>query len=183
MENSLRGVEKTVEIFDRYPPLTCRVTLQLRFLRKMRAQELVSSNTALVAEYLATRALKYVPCSQLSRPPTTNLLSLPYYRAWLSGFIEAGGCFSVPANGKTRFFSIGQKFDHNVLDSIREYLQTNANVSLRKSGVDFFYLEIYNCASLARLVAHCEKYLLLGEKGCQLAAFVACTPQKNIKLK
>jgi hypothetical protein len=48
-----------------------------------------------------------VQCKQLSKMDITNL---PYFGRWLSGFIEAEGCFSVRKAG-TYSFSIGQNND------------------------------------------------------------------------
>jgi len=145
----------------------------------MRSEELVGSRGGLLLAYFAARAVKYESRHALSQPTVASLLSLPYYSAWLSGFIEAEGCFSTRADGKARSFSIGHKFDSDLLEAVKAYLRTNASVKFRKSEVNFFYLETYNRASLLRLIEHCARYPLIGEKRRQLAFFIACTPSRT----
>lgn len=131
------------------------------------------SRPAVLSAYFAQRGLKYDLRDQYSLRNPEETATLPYYKEWLSGFIEAEGCFSVRTNKATASFSVGQKFDNNLLASIRLYLQTAANVNPRKSEPNFYYLETYNRASLLRITQHCQQYPLLGEKAVQFAAFAS----------
>lgn len=124
-----------------------------------------------LAAYFAQRGLKYLAAERQPPQNPADTLLLPYYKEWLSGFIEAEGCFSVRASRLTASFSIGQKFDASLLRSVRIYLETAANVNPRKSEPNFYYFETYNRASLLKIIQHCQTYPLLGEKAEQFAAF------------
>lgn len=131
------------------------------------------NKSLLMGAYFAQRDLKYPTPAQRQTCDPAALSQLPYYREWLSGFIEAEGCFSVRANKLTASFSIGQKFDSYLLHSIRIYLQATANVNLRKDEADFYYFETYSRASLLKVIEHCTLYPLLGEKVVQFTAFTS----------
>jgi len=75
-------------------------------------------------------------------------------------------------------FSIGQKYDDNVLETIRSYFMAKSKVNKRTSGIieDFFYFETYSHESVSRVIAHCCKYPLLGEKSVQLQTFLIKFP-------
>jgi len=91
-----KNMKHLLQIFDRYPPLTHRMQCQVRFVK----QCLVHMD---VNQYLKERSLKY------ENPPLIAFHPLPtYFSAWLSGFIEAEGCFCIRKSGQ-RSFSIGQK--------------------------------------------------------------------------
>lgn len=112
--------------------------------------------------YFAQRDLKYPTSAQRQTYDPMTLPRPRYYREWLSGFIEAEGCFSIHASKLTASFSIGQKFDSYLLPSIRIYLQAAANVTLRKDEADFYYFETYSRAPLLKVIEHCTLYPLLG---------------------
>ena len=173
-ENSKSRLLPLLQLFKRYPPLTVRLQVQLAFLNRMLTlTQTEKSKPAIIAAYLAQRTAKYDDREgYLPRDPA-ELVRLPYYGEWLSGFIEAEGCFSVRADRRTASFSVCQKFDHDILNSIRLYLQTAANVNPRKSAPGVYYFETYNRASLLKIIGHCQTYPLLGEKGVQFAAFSA----------
>lgn len=82
--------------FKKYPPLTSRLRCQLAFLHQC-----VQSSD--VKWYLNHRSLKYQIQPQYAEQITAQLMnnvSPPvYFNPWLSGFIEAEGCFSIRTNG------------------------------------------------------------------------------------
>jgi cytochrome c oxidase subunit 1 len=171
--NAKNRIVETIKIFDRYPPLTNRVAYQLKFLRQMLATEKRGLPAPLVVKgYLTQRALKFAGVSLLPARPPAAFLTTPYYPAWLSGFVEAAGCFCVRASGPCSF-SIGQKHGQDVLEAICAYIKTNARVVQRSGADEFFVFETYNRRSLARLLTHFRAYPLLGEKANQLAVFSA----------
>jgi hypothetical protein len=78
--------------------------MQLAFFKKM----YICKN---VQVYLASRDSKYKDLEVVQKNfGQTNIVTLPYFCSWLSGFIEAEGCFSVRKNGNNSF-SIAQKND------------------------------------------------------------------------
>lgn len=171
-ENTKSKVTALLRVFQRYPPLTTRIRLQLAFMERMLELTVVEKRKPLVvAAYFAQRGLKYPVAEQRLAESPTEILRLPYYKEWLSGFIEAEGCFSVRANRLSASFSVGQKFDANILHSVRIYLETAASVNPRKSEPNFYYFETYNRASLLKIIQHCQMYPLLGEKADRLVAF------------
>lgn len=173
-ENTKSKVLTLLQVFKRYPPLTTRIQLQIAFMERMLALSATETHKpATMSAYFAQRAVKYPAAQQRLAQDPAALLLLPYYREWLSGFIEAEGCFSVRANKLTASFSIGQKFDASILHSVRIYLETAANVNPRKSEPNFYYFETYNRASLLKIIHHCEEYPLLGEKAEQFLAFAS----------
>lgn len=174
VENTKGKVIALLQVFEQHPPLTTRLQYQVAFLKRMLALTTTEkSKSAIMTSYFAQRELKYPALERrLSRDPA-KLLLLPYYKEWLSGFIEAEGCFSTRANKLTSSFSVGQKFDSDILHSIRIYLETAANVNLRKSEPNFYYFETYNRASLLKIIQHCQLYPLLGEKAVQFAPFAS----------
>lgn len=127
VENYKSKIQKIVKHLQMYPPLTTRLCLQLEFLFEcLRRDDL--------DWYLANRDNKYhnalqieniLKCSQISR--------LPYYNTWLSGFIEAEGCFScrsTSCRSHSFSFSISQKGDQYLLESIKDTFTASNTVRL-----------------------------------------------------
>jgi hypothetical protein len=181
--NTKSQIINIVKIFERYPPLTTRLMYQLKFLHKMLALARIGRpKAATIDTYFKARTSKYDGRGTLTGRPSAFFLESPYYGAWLSGFVEAEGCFCVRASG-TCSFSVGQKQDHDVLLAVREYIGTAANVFQRANADRFFILETYNRASLFRLIEHFKIYPLLGEKANQLAALSLCVLPPTSVLK
>ena len=136
VENYKDKIQQIVKHLVVYPPLTTRLALQLEFL-------LLCLQKNDVCWYLQNRGNKYqntcrkglenaFKCSQINR--------LPYYRAWLSGFIEAGGCFSHPCKDDSsacHSFSISQKADQYLLKSIKHTFHASNTIKrvTNKTGV------------------------------------------------
>jgi len=79
-------VEKTKDInaitciFERYPPLTRRVFVQLQFLREMQQKaSLGLASEELMPVYFAARSSKYSVRASLSHPRAAIYTSLPHY--------------------------------------------------------------------------------------------------------
>ena len=92
----------------------------------------------------------------------------PYFGRWLSGFIEAEGCFCIRQSSIS--FSIGQKYDLYLLETIKFYL--GAHNKIQQKRYDFFLLEVYRQSVLKFLKSHFENNPLLGEKKLQYCFFV-----------
>nr|QES94810.1 hypothetical protein [Trebouxia lynnae] len=112
--------------------------------------------------------------------------SLPYFKGWLSGFIEGKGCFTLrTSSSKKPCFSISQKGQLLLLENINRFFGGQRKVRKvvnKKNGKEgnpknkyqkqsLYTLEIYNKYVLKRVVSHCTFYPLYGEKQKSLYLF------------
>jgi len=155
-------IVEIISIFILYPPLTSRLHCQLEFLK-------ACLKNSSVKDYLENRNLKYSNQLNIVKQLNNNFSTPKYFPSWLSGFIEAEGCFSIRAN-KNHSFSIGQNDDYYLLENIKVFF--NLNVMVRNPYKDFFSLETYNKDTLNRIIDHCINYPLLGEKSQSLDKFI-----------
>lgn len=157
-----KDILEAIKTFDLYPPLTSRLICSLKFLKTC-----LSHND--VEIYLGSRNLKY--SNQLSIVQENLNKSIPlYFNSWLSGFIEALGCFSLRQN-KSSSFSIGQNNDVYILNLIKTHFDASNKVRKPYIDKDFYLLEIYRKDVLSKIISHCETYPLLGAKYDSLLKF------------
>ena len=154
VENHKKKILSLLEIFQTFPPLTTRLQRQILFMTTCMSHNNVDT-------YLTTRKDKYILPSQEPKRSSEQIISLPYFKEWLSGFIEAEGCFCLRKN-KSHSFSITQKNDSDILMAIKTYLKTGVKIRFLKNGC--FSLETYNKVSLIEIIKHCQTYPLLGQK-------------------
>ena len=157
--NDKKEVLKIIKVYDVYPPLTSRKKCQLAFLKKCLLDISVD-------DYLYSRNNKYDAQSEFIK--SNSEFNIPdYFNAWLSGFIEAEGCFSTRKSG-SHSFSIGQNNDIYLINAIKSYFKINNKI--RNKGI-FYSLEVYKKEILKEIVNHCTSYPLLGEKSKSLNKF------------
>ncbi len=157
VEDNKDRILKMLEIFKEYPPLTKRLRSQIKFM-----EECLKHRN--VEKYLIERDSKY-----LTYGIDFDYSILPsYFPYWLSGFIEAEGCFSIRQTLQSSF-SIGQKEELALIEAIKKYFGAS-NKILKKTN-DFYLLEIYNKSILLKIIDHCSKYPLLGEKNVSFQIF------------
>jgi Cytochrome C and Quinol oxidase polypeptide I/LAGLIDADG endonuclease len=160
--NKKQEVEEIIKIYESYPPLTSKKLCQLEFLQTCLTQTSVET-------YLSNRNLKYD--KQLTIINSNINLKIPsYFKGWLSGFIEAEGCFSI-RKSNNRSFSIGQNDDLYLIEAIKQYFEATNKV--RNPYGKFYFLEIYKKEVLLKIITHCTNYPLLGEKLESLKKFNA----------
>ena len=154
--NKKQEVEEIIKIYDAYPPLTSRKICQLAFLKSC----LVDTS---VDTYLLNRKVKYdKQLSIIKYNSNTSGCNLPtYFKPWLSGFIEAEGCFSI-RKSNNHSFSIGQNQDFYLIDLIKQYFE--ATNKIRFTYGKFYSIEIYKKEVLLKIITHCTNYPLFGEK-------------------
>ena len=151
-----------IKTFEKYPPLTSRLICSLNFLNTCLSHKDVET-------YLNTRNLKY--SHQLSIVKENLNKSRPlYFNSWLSGFIEAEGCFSLRQN-KNSSFSIGQNNDVYLLNLIKTHFEASNMIRKTYKNKDFYSLEIYRKDVLNKIIHHCDTYPLLGAKYDSLLKF------------
>nr|YP_001315142.1 putative site-specific DNA endonuclease [Chlorokybus atmophyticus]ABO15143.1 putative site-specific DNA endonuclease [Chlorokybus atmophyticus] len=91
------------------------------FLTKTVSDKKKDNDLIRVESYLKERPFKYDNVLLLRHSMAKeNLLRRSYFKEWLSGFIEAKGCFSIRKSGDSSF-SISQKTDYYLLENIRNY--------------------------------------------------------------
>ena len=159
---------KIISIFVKHPPLTSRLICQLEFLK-------VCLNNPSVSLYLKNRNLKYINQLDIIKASNQNFIIPYYFSNWLSGFIEAEGCFSIRQK-QNHSFSISQKNDYYLLGAIKEFYGIN-NI-IRNPKENFFLLETYKRENLNKIINHCISYPLLGEKSKSLSKFIEVFQQK-----
>ena len=157
--NKKETIQEIIKIFDLYPLLTSKKICQFEFLKKCLLENSVDS-------YILNRNSKYQnQLSILNSDPfgiDSNLFALPnYFKGWLSGFIEAEGCFSIRINNNNSF-SIGQNDDLYLIKAIKQFL--GATNIVRNPNRNFYVIEIYKKEILKKIIDHFDNYPLLGEK-------------------
>jgi hypothetical protein len=148
--NDRKQIKKIIEIFISYPPMTSRLRAQLAFMLECFQQNNVEW-------YLNARNKKYLN-------PNLDIVKINnnYFNAWLSGFIEAEGCFSIREKSNNHSFSISQNNDKYILEAIKNHFDIKNEI--RKINNKFWFIEIYRKLTLIKIINHCINYPLLGEK-------------------
>jgi len=145
-----KQIKRIIEIFVSYPPMTSRLRAQLAFMLECFQQKNV-------VWYLNARSNKYLN-------PNLDIVQIDnnYFNAWLSGFIEAEGCFSIRNKSNNHSFSIGLNNDKYILEAIKNHFDIKNEI--RKINNKFWFIEIYRKLTLIKIINHCINYPLLGEK-------------------
>ena len=155
VEDNKERIVEIIKIFEKYPPLTARKYCQLEFMKSC----LKHNNVEL---YLKGRDFKYFSAEHYLFK-YSSLKNLPcYFPSWLSGFIEAEGCFSITTKGVLSF-SIAQKYERDLIACIRDYFNAlNYQVIIRPN--ELFEIKIYNKECLKKIIQHSTDFPLQGEK-------------------
>lgn len=140
-----------IKIFEVYPPLTSKKICQLKFLQSCLEHNCVDT-------YLSSRNNKYEMQNIIINSPFNPPL---YFKEWLSGFVEAEGCFSLRKNGN-HSFSIGQNDDKYIIEAIKTIFKMNSVV--RNPYSNFYSIEVYKKDTLFGIISFFYEYPLMGEK-------------------
>lgn len=164
VEDHQRRIWKLCEIFDRHPPLTSRVSCQLAWIKECNRHKDVDF-------MLQNRNKKYLNRREITRAIVArDIKTLPHFPFWLSGFIEGQASFYI-RHASNHSFSIAQKHDLFLIQAICDFFGGSNKVRALKQ--DFYLWQVYKKNVLNDIVAHCEKFPLLGEKMLSLKAFKA----------
>lgn len=159
--NKKEQVEEIILIYDTYPPLSSKKICQLAFLKTCLTHNSVET-------YLLGRNLKYD--KQLTIIESNLEFNTPsYFKPWLTGFIEAEGCFSI-RKSNNHSFSIGQNDDIYLINAIKNFFEVSNIV--RNPYRKFYSIEVYKKEVLFKIITHCTNYPLLGEKRESLQKFL-----------
>lgn len=162
VENNMRKIPKILMIFEHCPPLTSRLQCALSFFKQHYKKKDVNY-------YLETRHLKYNMIEEFKWNLHYTLSNIEvhkhtYFPMWLSGFIEAEGCFTTRSKSSLNCsFSIYQKGDFYLIEYIKLYIGATNKVRFIKAE-NGYILEVYKYSVLEFLENHFKKYPLLGEK-------------------
>lgn len=166
--NNKQKIEEIIKIYDFYPPLTSKKICELAFLKTCLTysdilDKKIMSTENIIDNYFLERSLKYNNQSDIINSKSSALNSkIPnYFKEWLSGFIEAEGYFSIEKSNN-HFFSIGQSKDFYLINTIKQYFKIISKI--KNPYGEFYFLQVYNKEVLLKIITHCSRYPLLGEK-------------------
>ena len=156
-------------LFDKYPPLTSRIHLQLQFF-------LLFFTNPNIHLYFKLRNSKYIDREKISFSPS-------YFSDWLGGFIESEGSFVNRSSG-TSSFSIAQNHDYYLIEAIRNFYDVSHLMISTKfekvSGYPVHEISIASLSGVTRVITHCIP-LLQGYKYHQLIEFI--TKSKSLSAR
>jgi hypothetical protein len=177
---SKKSTALILTVFQKYPPLTSRHNSRLQYLIKCYKL----NNWAYYAD---NRNSQYDTqdkiIAQLKKQLDNGLPS--NFEPWLSGFIEAEGCFRAT---KYPQFVIGQNNDAYLIEAIKRLFKSNHKIQKLKNSpdnmADYYKIEIGGIPTLKIIIEHFYVYPLLGYKKVSYILFytkVKAGLQKLIK--
>lgn len=170
VENDRKKILELMKIFEKYPPLTTKTELQLKFMR-----ECMEHNS--IKTYLLTRNAKYALASGLRATRLVEVEAGIYEKPkhwilWLSGFTEAEGCWTYRMKEGLGGYAISQNGDRYLIELIRRYFKIQAKV--REASLDHWVVETQARGTVEGIVKwFVEEAPLLGEKGVQMEGMLA----------
>jgi len=164
-----------VKIFTKYPPLTSKLNCQLEFLKACLANNLflkIYLKNVSLHYFLNKRRLKFSSQFSIVEKLNNRFIIPNYFCAWLSGFIETKGSFSVYIKKDNSYyysFSIKHNNDYYILYSI--YNLCNMTVKIKNIHDKSYFLKTYKKEIINKIINHCISYPLLGEKSKYINQF------------
>jgi hypothetical protein len=157
-KNHLKNI--IIPIFDKYPMFSNKQYDYLRFRDGLTTGIIYSEN---LSEYIR---------SDVNLHSVEFIINTHYFSAWLVGFIEAEGCFSVYKLNKNEdyfvaSFDIAQKNGQVLIDAIRKYLSFTTTVY--KDKTNCYKLKVSSVRSLENVIKFLNNapVKLLGNKKLQ----------------
>jgi hypothetical protein len=158
---SQKDIKTALYILDQYPLLTTRKRCQLEFMIKCIKDRSVNF-------YLKSRDHKYDKQPEMVALLNHNFIRPDYFPAWLSGFIEAEGCFSIYSfkdQTKPKGFTIGQNNDLFILEAIKSYFDSQHKIFKRVNKNKVYYrIDMYGRRVRQNIHNHFLTNPLLGHK-------------------
>lgn len=97
-----------------------------------------------------------------------NFIRPDYFPAWLSGFIEAEGCFSFysfKGQTKPKGFTIGQNNDLYLLEAIKSDFYSHHKIfKIVNNNLDYYRIDMYGVKTRKNIHNHFLTNPLLGHK-------------------
>ncbi len=154
---SQKHCNNVLKIFDKYPLLTSRKICQYEYLKQC------MSNRAW-SYHLETRDSRYDKQQQMVEYYKQNFIIPHYFGAWLSGFIEAEGCFRS-THGLSVY--VGQNNDWYILNAIKTYFHSHHKLGINKDirrQATQYRLSMSGKPTIENIIKHFENNPLLGYK-------------------
>jgi cytochrome c oxidase subunit 1 len=187
---SKKDVSIVLNILKLYPLLTSRKICQLNHYNQCAANN--SWNY-----HLNTRDLRYENQKEIIENYNKSFDIPSYFSSWLSGFIEAEGCFRVyplsaaklqTATAKCSFY-ISQNNDFYILNAIKTFYNSTHKIGIHKDkrietkGAVHYRISICGKKSISYIINHLDKYPLYGNKKNSyirwresVSSYVECPP-------
>lgn len=146
-----------LNILSKYPLLTSKKICQYNHLIKCLKNENWNY-------HLETRKLKYNNQKDIIDYYNINFNRPFYFNCWLSGFIEAEGCFRFRNEKPTSFYIC---HDFYILKAIKDFFSCNHKIGINKDNrnVNLYYrISLSGKPFIKNLNKHLKKYSLLGYK-------------------
>lgn len=156
--------EIVIPTFDKYPLLSNKQHDYFRF------KSALLSNTVLYKD-LPPYIRPNEPLNSIE-----HLIKVPYFSAWLVGFIEAEGCFSVYTISENSFpvasFDISQTNGSIIISAIRLYLRLTPQIY--KDKTNNYKLKVTSVRSIENVIKFLNKapVKLLGNKKLQYLLWI-----------
>lgn len=167
-------------IFDKYPMFSNKIYDYLRF------------KNALLSDITYSKDLPEYIRSNVALNTIESIINTSYFSAWLVGFIEAEGCFSIYKLEKSQdylvaSFDISQTHGETVIWAIRKYLSFTTAIYVDKNNCS--KLKVTSVRSIENIInfIHKAPIKLLGNKKLQYLLWIKqlrTIPRydKNIKI-
>jgi hypothetical protein len=158
---SRKDIKTALFILNQYPLLTTRKRCQLEFMKQCIKDRSVNF-------YLQKRDLKYDKQPEMIALLNKYFIRPDYFPAWLSGFIEAEGHFSIYSfkdQTKPKGFTIGQNNDLFILEAIKSYFNSHHKIfKIVNNNQDYYRIDMYGKRVRQNLYHHFLTNPLLGHK-------------------
>lgn len=170
---------KAFKVLDKYPLLTSRKQYQLKFALSCLSNPDMFNYRNNKYDFENSEGVLIVSDCDL----------IPYFKPWLSGFIEAEGSFSLILNDsgcphiKKCKFSIGQNTDRFILDLIKQYFHCTHVITIDKPKHDskfkHYRMSLSGSNFRAKLIQHLNVHPLLGYKKVSYEKWVRFFVNRN----
>lgn len=155
-----------IPIFDKYPLLSNKKYDYLRFKESLLSDTIYSND---LINFV-------IPTGLTINSDIVEYTNTEYFQAWLIGFIEAEGCFSIYKPtldpSKVASFDISQTNGHDLIEAIKRYLNLTSKVYLDKTNNS--KLKVSSIRQIANVVKFIQKapIKLMGYKKLQYLLFI-----------
>ena len=155
-----------IPIFDKYPFLSNKKYDYLRFKEVLHSNILYSKD---LIEYVR-------PTGPSMNSYIVEYTNTTYFQAWLIGFIEAEGCFSIykptSDSSKVASFDISQTNGSDLIEAIKIYLKLTSKLYLDKTNNS--KLKVSSIRQIENIIKFIQKapIKLLGYKKLQYLLFI-----------